>query len=56
MALATPGKLRALILEPTRKLLCVNDVHLSEKRYEQLREEMLDAFELKFPVKSRFEI
>lgn len=56
VALATPGKLRALILEPTRKLLCVNDVHLSEKRYEQLRKEMLDAFELKFPVKSRFEI
>jgi hypothetical protein len=47
--------LRKAILEPKGKMLCVNDVHLSEKRYEALRSVMLEAFEQKFPVKSRFE-
>jgi hypothetical protein len=36
-------------------MLCVNDVHLSDRRYEELRSAMLEAFEKKFPQKSRFE-
>lgn len=55
VALTTPDKLRAYIQTPSRKLLCVNDVHLSENRYQALREAMLEAFEIKFPGKSRFE-
>ena len=55
VALTAPDKLRSYILAPTRKLLCVNDVHLSESRYEALRTAMIDAFEKKFPEKSRFE-
>ncbi len=55
VALTTPDKLRSYILAPTRKLLCVNDVHLSEKRYEALRSAMIEAFDQKFPEKSRFE-
>jgi hypothetical protein len=55
VALTTPGRLGSYILSPTRKLLCVNDVHLGEKRYEALRSAMIDAFEHKFPKKSRFE-
>ena len=55
VALTSVAKLRKAILEPRGKMLCVNDVHLSEKRYEALRSVMLEAFEQKFPVKSRFE-
>ena len=56
VALTSPEKLKNYILDPSKKLLCVNDVHLSEKRYELLREAMISAFEIRFPNKSRFEI
>ena len=55
VALTTPSKLYDYILNPDRNLLCVNDVRLSEKKYEALRTAMISAFEQKFPVKSRFE-
>lgn len=55
VALTSPRKLRSFILNPTHKLLCVNDVRLSEVRYDILQKAMVDAFELRFPSKSRFE-
>ena len=55
VALASASGLKSYILNPSRKLLCVNDVHLSEKRYELLRSAMIEAFETRFPAKSRFE-
>ena len=55
VALTTPEKLKSYILNPDRNLLCVNDVRLSEKKYEALREAMLSAMETRFPSKSRFE-
>ena len=56
VAVASPEKLKSFILSPTRNLMCVNDVHLSEERYMKLRSAMIEAFELKFPQKSRFEL
>lgn len=56
VALTSPETLKSYILNPTRKLLCVNDVHLSEKRYDALREAMISALETRFPNKSRFEL
>ena len=55
VAVASVSGLRKAILEPEGKMLCVNDVRLSEERYEELRGEMIRAFEQKFPQKSRFE-
>ena len=55
VALTSPKRLKAYILNPDRNLLCVNDVHLSEERYEALREAMISAMEIKFQKKSRFE-
>ena len=55
VALTSPEKLKAYILNPDRNLLCVNDVRLSEKKYEALREAMLSAMETRFPSRSRFE-
>ncbi len=55
VALASPDKLRDFLLEPTSSLVCINDVHLKENRYEALKEAMIRAFEQKFPSKSRFE-
>lgn len=56
VALATPEKLRKFILSPTRKMACINDVHLSENRYEEMRRAILEAFEIRFPEKSKYEI
>jgi hypothetical protein len=55
VAVASPEKLKSFILSPTRNLMCVNDVRLSEERYMKLRSAMIEAFEQKFPQKSRFE-
>lgn len=55
VALASPDKLYDYILNPSRNLMCVNDVNLKENRYEALRDAMHRAFEKKFPSKSRFE-
>ncbi len=55
VALTTPDRLKAYIRRPSRKLLCVNDVHLSDRRYEALRCAMIEALEERFPSKSRFE-
>ena len=48
-------KLRTFINEPTHKLTCINDVQLSEERYNELRTALLQAFENKFPSPSIFE-
>ena len=55
VALTSPQKLESYILNPDRNLLCVNDVRLSESKYEALREAMLRAMQTRFPEKSRFE-
>lgn len=49
-------QLRNFIKNPTRKLVCINDVKLSQKRYLEMRRMVLSAFEERFPVKSRFEL
>ena len=56
VAIASPDSLRDFLHNPTRNLVCINDVHLSESRYEQLRGAILAAFDSTFPEKSRFEI
>ena len=55
VGITSSRKLQKFIMNPNRKLVCINDVKLSEKRYEKLRKTMLDAFEAKFPKKSKFE-
>ena len=49
-------KLCAFIKHPTRKLACINDVQLSEERYTMLRSAILEAFDARFPNKSKFEL
>ena len=44
------------IKNPTRQLACINDVKLSEEQYLELRKALLDAFEERFPQKSKYEL
>ena len=55
VGVATAKQLQEFISQPTRKLMCVNDVHLSEERYLSLRTALHEAFEGRFSQKSRFE-
>ena len=48
-------KLHNFITKPSHKLVCINDVQLSEERYNELRKALLDAFEERFPHKSKYE-
>ena len=55
VAVASPESLAAFLRKPTKNLVCINDVHLSESRYESLRGAIIDAFEAVFPSKSKYE-
>lgn len=55
VGLASAGRLKNFLMNPDRKMVCINDVKLNDKKYAELREVILEAFETKFPDKSRFE-
>lgn len=55
LAMTPAGKIRSFIMHPTRKMVCINDVHLSEWRYTKLRRAITEAFEIRFPKKSKYE-
>ena len=52
-----PGeKIAGYIKNPKTKFACINDVEMPEGKYVQMRKVILDAFEERFPDKSRFEL
>ena len=56
VAVASQDSLRSFLLNPTRNLVCINDVRLSEEKYQKLHGAIIEAFETAFPNKSRFEL
>ena len=56
VALSSEKSLRRHILNPSFKILCINDVRLSEEKFERLRSAAIEAFEQKFPSPSKYEI
>lgn len=48
-------RMRKFIANPTHKLVCINDVQLSEERYKELRRAILETFEERFPQRSKYE-
>ena len=55
VGVASAKKLYEFIVNPTKKLVCINDVQLPEELYTELRDNILTAFEQRFPRKSKFE-
>ena len=55
-AVHNPSTIVSNILNPKTKMLCINDVHLSEGDFEKYRTAVVSAFERHFPKKSRFEL
>lgn len=55
LASATPAGLAEAIVSPGQQLVCINDVEMSESRFQTLRTAMLEAFAAHFPEKSVYE-
>jgi hypothetical protein len=55
MAAVTPSAIGSYITSPSKSFVCINDVSMSEEKYVEFRKALLEAFESKFPHKSRFE-
>ncbi len=55
LGITSVEKLRKFIINPDRMFTCINDVQLSEERYEELRRVLIESFEVRFPNKSKFE-
>jgi hypothetical protein len=55
LALSSPDKILDFIYSSTARFACINDVSMSERKFIHSRELLLNAFERKFPDKSRFE-
>ena len=56
LSIATTGKLTQSIAHPTSKLLCINDVNMPEEKFQRFHACLHDAFQTRFPNKSRFEL
>ncbi len=54
-AVYKPEKIASFIDNPTCKLICINDVHMSDEDFERYRATVDAAFQRHFPLKSRFE-
>lgn len=56
MATVTPSGIGAYITSPSKSFVCINDVSMTEEKYNAFREALIGAFEMRFPEKSRFEL
>lgn len=55
VSVASVEKLRNFLLHPTKSIVCINDVHLPDGRYQEMRAAIHEAFEASLPDKSKFE-
>ena len=50
------AQIAEFIRKPSTSFACINDVEMTDEKFEQMRQEILAAFEDRFPEKTRFEI
>ena len=55
MAAVTPSRIGGYVTSPSKSFVCINDVSMSEEKYLEFRDRLKEAFESRFPDKSRFE-
>lgn len=55
VAATSADKLCRFLTRPTRKFCCINDVHLSDAHFENMRRMVLSAFSSLYPEKSVYE-
>lgn len=55
MAVYSPDKIANYILSPSKSIICINDVQMSEEKQKAMQLKLHQAFKQQFPAKSRFE-
>lgn len=56
LAVARTNQICSFVELPDRKMVCINDVKMSQERYQTVRRRIQQAFERHFPQRSRFEL
>lgn len=56
LSVAKLDEIRSFLLSPDRKIVCINDVNMSEEKFVAFRDGLLETFQEKFPQKSRYEL
>ncbi len=56
LATASANRICTFLEQPDRKMVCINDVKMSTRRFQSVRRKLLLAFERHFPRRSRFEL
>ncbi|MBR7004439.1 MAG: hypothetical protein IKI00_05655 [Bacteroidales bacterium] len=54
-AVHSPETIASYIVSPSAKLICINDVHMTDEDFVRYRDAVQNAFEAHFPNPSRFE-
>ena len=55
MAVCSADRIAAHVLRPSKSIICINDVSMSDDKQANMRAKLHRAFETRFPDKSRFE-
>lgn len=55
MGVASADTIANYLLNPSRALVCINDVQLSDKQYREMHSTLINALESCFPKKSKYE-
>lgn len=56
LAASSIGRICEFIAAPTCDFACINDVNMSEERFSEYRDRLLEAFACRYPEKSRYEL
>lgn len=56
LSVATPQKIKKAILQPRHKIVCINDVEMTNEKYQRIYTAMHEAFSERFPCKSKYEL
>lgn len=56
MAMATPKDIKSAIVHPKHNLICINDVDMTNEKFQRLYAAMHEAFSERFPRKSKYEL
>lgn len=56
MAMTSPKDIKDAILHPKHNIICINDVDMTNEKFQRLYDAMHEAFSKRFPDKSKYEL
>ena len=55
LAASSMERIAGFITHPTESMVCINDVSMSERRFQSIKPRLIEAFEAVFPKVSKYE-